>query len=89
MRAFLITFACLTTLAIAQNVVVATPLPSDGGGSQAVLSHTGAERTTSGAPTARAGRVPQASSTFLLLAGLSGLCAVGNRRPERCRPRQA
>jgi hypothetical protein len=81
MRAFLIAFICLSTLAMAQNVVVATPLPrGDEGGSDstrvdaATSDHSGAVATI--APR----EAPDPATMGLLVVGLSGLCAVGNRR---------
>ena len=84
MRAFLIAFVCLSTLAMAQNVVVAVPVVSEAQASEPVAPRTDAGAVASPESMDRAERpVPQASTMALLIAGLSGLCAVGNRRHER------
>lgn len=89
MRAFLIAFICLSTLAMAQNVVVATPLPrGDDEGLQGAIAAdlTAAER--SDATLADVPReAPDPAAMGLLVVGLSGLCAVGNRRSEPRRRR--
>jgi hypothetical protein len=77
MRAFLIAFVCLSTLAMAQNVVVATPLPrGDGGVSGAVRVDPATTEVVAVAPR----EAPDPAAMGLLVVGLSGLCAVGNRR---------
>lgn len=82
MRAFLIAFVCLSTLAMAQNVVVATPVVVE----RELMIHastgvSGERFVTS--PARLHGGVPAASTTLMLVFGLSGLCAVGGRNHDR------
>jgi hypothetical protein len=74
MSRFLLALVCLSTLAMAQNRVVATPdLES-------------AHEATLSAASIVGENVPRPAATILLIVGLSGLAAAGNR-PARRRDR--
>lgn len=88
MRAFLIAFVCLSTLALLQNVVVATPATTSEAVGQAAAMERSLPARESGAHEAAAPphprrATPQPAATGLLVLGLSGLCAVGSRRTQR------
>jgi len=82
MHRFLIAFVCLSTLAMAQNVVVATPLSADSALAISATSETNRHRL---APTAAllGDELPEPTTMMLLIAGLSGLTAVGGRDHDR------
>jgi len=81
MRQFLIAFICLSTLAMAQNVVVATPL-SDPVPVASAASEASGNRFVPSAALLDGG-VPEPATMLLLVAGLSGLSAVGGRNHGR------
>ena len=76
MRRFLIAFVCLSTIALLQNVVVATPAHSD---ETPAAAADRAQTRLLAAPPQR----PDAPTLMLLVAGLSGLAAVGGRSEEQ------
>lgn len=82
MRQFLIAFVCLSTLAMAQNVVVATPLAVE---STLEISASSEGRDHSLVPTAARleDERPNPTTMMLLVAGLSGLTAAGGRKHDR------
>ena len=82
MRQFWIALVCLLTLAVAQNMIVATPLTTDADRaacppSDIIMSQFG----SASALTCR--EVPAPATMLLLVAGLSGLTAVGGRNRDR------
>jgi len=85
MRRFLIALTVLSILVMAQNVVAGTPvvlspeLLTEAVGEVADLQFTAATRPVGG-------NTPEPISLLLLIAGLSGLAAVGNREGHRHRP---
>lgn len=81
MRQFLIAFICLSTLAMAQNVVVATPLSDPVPAASAASEASGNRFVPSAA--LLGGSVPEPATMLLLVAGLSGLSAVGGRNRAR------
>lgn len=73
MRRFLIAFFCLSTIAMAQNVVVATPLNVDSAPALGAISE----------PVGvLGGEIPEPATMMFLIAGVSGLAAVGGRNPD-------
>jgi len=85
MRRFLIVFTILSILVMAQNVVAGTPVTlSPELLTAAVGEVAGLEFTAANAPVG--GATPEPISLLLLVAGLSGLAAAGNRAEQRSRP---
>lgn len=85
MHRFLTAFLCLSTLAMAQNVVAGTPRPVlDADRGEAIVLQTPGERVmASGVELSQAvvgGQVPSAGTMLLFVTGLAGLSAVGRRR---------
>jgi hypothetical protein len=81
MRQFWIALVCLSTLAMAQNMVVVAPLSTD----EDRAACPPAEITTSQFSPASAfpgGEVPTPATMLLLVVGLSGLTAVGGRNRD-------
>ena len=80
MRRFLIAFICLSTLAMAQNVVAGTPAPA----AQGVWATAGlvGSQTDSSARQRVGGETPELATMLLLVVGLAGLAAVGRRRDD-------
>lgn len=86
MRQFWIALVCLSTLAMALNVVSAAPLSSAAERPIGPPSDVGAKGFDS--ETTLPGReLPTPSTTMLLVLGLSGLTAVGGRGHSRDRKR--
>lgn len=88
MHRFLTAFLCLSTLAMTQNVVAGTPSPLRTRGAELALQGTEAAGLTAGPELAQAavgGEVPSPGTMLLLVTGLAGLSAVGNRRPAPVR----
>jgi len=85
MRRFLTAFICLSTLAMAQNVIAAAPSFAEQGlevvDCPLGLSPIGAE--TVGPADRPASELPEPGTMMLLVAGFSGLTAVGARDQER------
>ena len=82
MRQFLIAFVCLSTIAMAQTVVVATPLSAD---PVPAMSATSEASSSAFVPSAAplGGNVPEPATMMLLVLGLSGLTAVSGRNHAR------
>ncbi|MAG33555.1 MAG: hypothetical protein CL908_21975 [Deltaproteobacteria bacterium] len=81
MRRFLTVFICLSTLALAQNVVAASPAPTSDP-AEILLT---AERADAGelvvaSGAAVGGEMPTPTTMMLLVTGLAGLTAAGGRR---------
>ena len=75
MRQFLIAFVCLSTIAMAQTVVVATPLSADPVPAMSANSEANSSAfVPSAAPLG--GKVQEPATMMLLVLGLSGLTAV-------------
>lgn len=77
MRQALLTIACLSVLALTQNVLVVSPEPGTASGSTETVASVSAEPAM-----AAVVQAPPTASTALLLAGLVGLTVAGGRRPE-------
>lgn len=92
MRRFLTAFICLSTLAMAQNVIAAAPSsPSDGlEAVECPLPTTapgvGLDAVLIASPVAPDRDLPEPGTMMLLVAGLSGLTAVGARGEGRVAP---
>ncbi len=82
MRAFLIAFVCLSTLAMVQNVVVATPLVSAAELTISAIPEDSGPRLLP-ATSSHHSDAPRATTMMLLVVGLSGLCAVGGRHHDQ------
>ncbi len=82
MRQFLIAFVCLSTIAMAQTVVVATPLSADPVHVMSAASEASGDALVSSAALVGGG-VPEPAAMMLLVLGLSGLTAVGGRNHTR------
>ncbi|MEZ4333414.1 MAG: hypothetical protein R3F35_16745 [Myxococcota bacterium] len=84
MHRFLTVFLCLSTLAMAQNVVAGTPRPVlDGDRGQAIAQTPGERVLSSGVELSQAvagGQAPSPGTMMLFVTGLAGLSAVGRRR---------
>ena len=83
MRRFLTAFILLSTIAMAQNVIVAAPSHSSGIEASVDAANTtaigeSADKATVASLSSRS--VPEPSTMMLLVAGLSGLAAVATRR---------
>jgi len=89
MRQFLIAFVCLSTIAMAQNVVVATPGLPVSADPMLVMSATPDAPVSRFMPSAAlsGGNVPEPATMMLLVAGLSGLTAIGGRNHDRRKKR--
>lgn len=84
MHRFLTAFLCLSTLAMTQNVVAGTPSPLPMRGGEMALQGVEGAGPAAGPELSRAavgGEVPSPGTMLLLVTGLAGLSAVGNRRP--------
>ena len=80
MRQFILAFTVLSILVMAQNVVAITPAEAGGSMSIEVLGAVGEMNASA----ASSGKTPEPISLGLLVAGLSGLAAAGDRsRPRR------
>jgi hypothetical protein len=88
MHQFLIVFVCLSTIAIAQNVVVAAPASSKAEFEIVVVSADGPGRFSSSA-LIHADDAPAPATMMLLIGGLSGLAAVGRHSQRRKKPPSA
>ncbi len=85
MRRFLVALSVLSILVMAQNVVAGTPVTL----SPELLTETVGEVAALGftaASTPVGGATPEPFSLMLLVVGLSGLAAVGDRADRRRRP---
>ncbi|MBY0399830.1 hypothetical protein K2X89_06010 [Myxococcota bacterium] len=83
MHRFLTAFLCLSTLAMTQNVVAGTPNPVGDVRAAVAVRDSAADRLASGSALSQAtvgGEVPSPGTMLLLVTGLAGLSAVGNRR---------
>lgn len=84
MHRFLTAFLCLSTLAMTQNVVAGTPSPVASSAARRIVQEV--EKSDAG-PVAQAslgagtvgGEIPSPGTMLLLVTGLAGLSAVGNR----------
>jgi len=89
MRRFLTAFVCLSILALAQNVIAAAPSSASaefGVAGSSVLATSTAVGTDEGlvlSPAAPDRNLPAPGTMMLLVAGLSGLAAVGARANDR------
>lgn len=84
MHRFLTAFLCLSTLAMTQNVVAGTPSPVASSAARMVVqdvekSGVGVVAQASLGGGAVGGEVPSPGTMLLLVTGLAGLSAVGNR----------
>ena len=82
MRQFLIAFVCLSTIAMAQTVVVATPLSADPVPAMSANSEASSSAFVPSA-TPLGGKVQEPATMMLLVLGLSGLTAVSGRNHAR------
>lgn len=82
MRRFLIAFICLSTLAMAQNVVVATPAQSQTNSSMIAVT-TDQDAAFAPSESLRGRELSPTSTMMLFVVGLSGLSAVGGRNRDR------
>lgn len=86
MHRFLTTFLCLSTLAMAQNVLAGTPRPPFQVDPQQTTVQSAGERVmASGLALSQAaigGEVPSTGTVMLFVTGLAGLSAVGRSRPS-------
>lgn len=88
MRQFLIAFVCLATIAIAQNVLVATPASSKTEFEIGAVSADGPGRFSSSV-LLLADDAPAPATMMLLIGGLSGLAAVSSHSQHRKKPPSA
>jgi hypothetical protein len=85
MRQFLIAFVCLSTIAMAQTVVVAMPLSADPVPAMSANSEASSSAFVPSA-TPLGGKVQEPATMMLLVLGLSGLTAVSGRNHARKKP---
>ncbi len=83
MHRFLIAFVCLSALAMVQNVVVVTPLAVDSPLEIGAASEHSGHHLMPTADILEEDNRPEPATVMLLVAGLSGLTAVGGRKHDR------
>jgi len=86
MRRFLLALTILSVLVMSQNVVAGTPIPTSPGLLGEAVEGVATSGSNLAMGTTVGGVMPEPVSLALLLTGLSGLAAAGNRKGRERAP---